>query len=234
MATVKISKHISYKEAIHSDTAIRRGIKNEPNDEQLAVMKELAKNVFEPLIIQFKESIHINSFFRSIALNKTIGWSRTSQHCSGEAIDIIGTNGVTNKQLFDYIKNNIEFDQLIWEFGTSKNPDWVHVSFTTNKPNRKQILKSVKDGNPVYQIMEAGIVVEQPEKTVKTKKKGKKGIVAVKTVLNIRNKPSADGKVVGQLKNGLKIKIISEDKDWYQIKTSKYSGWVSTKYVKLK
>ena len=234
MAIINISKHISYKEANHSDTATRRGIKNEPNDEQLAAMKVLAKNVFEPLRVHFNEPIHINSFFRSVALNKTIGGSRTSQHCTGEAIDIKGTNGITNKQLFDYIKNNLEFDQLIWEFGTDKNPDWVHVSYTTTQLNRKSILKAVKGGNPVYQVMEVGNVVEEPKTTQPVKKKSTKGVIAVKTVLNIRNKPATNAKVVGQLKNGLKVKIISEDKDWYQVKTIKFSGWVSKKYVQLK
>jgi len=234
MAIIKISKHISYKEATFSATAIRRRIKNEPDEKQLRAMKLLAKKVFEPLRVHVNEPIHINSFFRSVALNKTIGGSKTSQHCTGEAVDIKGSNGITNKQLFDYIKENLEFDQLIWEYGTDNEPYWVHVSYTTAKPNRKQILKAVKGGHPVYQVMEKGNIVEEPEKSKKTKKKGTKGIVTVKTVLNIRNKPTIKGKVVGQLKNGLKIKIIKEDKDWYQIKTSKYSGWVSKKYVKLK
>ncbi len=234
MAIINISKHISYKEATHSDTATRRGIKNDPNDEQLAAMKALAKNVFEPLRVHFNEPIHINSFFRSVALNKTIGGSRTSQHCTGEAIDIKGTNGISNKQLFDYIKENLAFDQLIWEFGTDKNPDWVHVSYTAIKPNRKNILKAVKGGNPVYQVMEIGNLIAAPETTQLVKKKSTKGVIAVKTALNIRNKPATDAKVVGQLKNGLKVKIISEDKDWYQVKTSKFFGWVSKKYVQLK
>ena len=138
--------------------------------------------------------------------------------------------------MFDYIKDNLDFDQLIWEFGTDKNPDWVHVSYTETRANRKQILKAVKDGKPVYQIIEKGITIEEESKTeeVASKKKSKKGGVTVKTLLNVRKEPSKDAKVVGQLKNGKKIKIISAEKDWYQIKTSKYSGWVSDKYVKIK
>ncbi|MBL4594474.1 MAG: SH3 domain-containing protein [Flavobacteriales bacterium] len=233
MATVKISKHITYKEGTHSNTATRRRMRNDPNEEELAAMKLVAKKIFEPLRIHFDAPIRIISFFRSAALNKTIGGSRTSQHCKGEAVDIEATGDITNKQLFDYIKDNLEFDQLIWEFGTSKNPDWIHVSFTSTKPNRKRILKAVKDGNPVYQVVEAGIEVEQPEEEGITKKKSKKGIVAVKTLLNVRKKPSTEAKMVGQLKNGKKIKIVGEENDWYNIKTSKYSGWVSAKYVKL-
>ncbi|PCI94912.1 MAG: hypothetical protein COB15_12725 [Flavobacteriales bacterium] len=236
MAVIKISKHISYKEGTHSNTATRRRMRNEPDEVQLKAMKLLSKEVFEPLRAHFDQPIRVNSFFRSAALNKAIGGSRTSQHCSGEAIDIDATNGVTNKQLFDYIKDNLDFDQLIWEFGTDKNPDWVHVSYTETRANRKQILKAVKDGKPVYQIIEKGITIEEESKTeeVASKKKSKKGVVTVKTLLNIRKEPSKDAKVVGQLKNGKKIKIISAEKDWYQIKTSKYSGWVSDKYVKIK
>ena len=234
MAVTKISKHISYKEGVRSDTATRNRIRNEPNEEQLAAMKIVAKKVFEPLRVHFDTPIRINSFFRSTALNKRIGGSGTSQHCKGEAIDMDATGEITNKQLFDYIKENLEFDQLIWEFGTSKEPDWVHVSHTSAKPNRNRILKAVKGGNPVYQVIEAGKELKEKKEDVEviSKKKSKKGIVAVKTLLNVRKKPSKEGKVVGQLKNGKKIKIISEDSGWYQIKTSKFSGWVSAKYVK--
>jgi zinc D-Ala-D-Ala carboxypeptidase len=233
MAVTKISKNISYKEGVRSDTATRNKIRNEPDEEQIKAMKEVAKQVFEPLRANFDKPIRINSFFRSVALNKRIGGSGSSQHCKGEAIDMDATGEVTNKQLFDYIKKNLEFDQLIWEFGTTKEPDWIHVSFTTKRENRKQILKAVKGGSPIYQVIKEGKVVEEPKETPREKKKGKKGIVAVKTLLNVRKKHTTDSKVVGQLKNGKKIKIISEEQGWYQIKTSKYSGWVSAKYVKL-
>ncbi|MDG1476719.1 MAG: D-Ala-D-Ala carboxypeptidase family metallohydrolase [Vicingaceae bacterium] len=233
MAVLKISKNISYKEGTHSNTAIRRRIKNEPNEAQLKAMKTLAKKVFEPLRENFGEPIRVNSFFRSIALNKAIGGSRTSQHCSGEAIDMDGMNGVTNKKIFDYIKKNLDFDQLIWEFGNDKNPDWVHVSYKSAKENRKQVLKAVADGNPVYQIIEAGKEIAQPEAVV-SKKKSRKAVVAVKTVLNVRKKPAKDAKVVGQIKNAKKVKIISEEPGWYQIKADKHSGWVSADYIKLK
>jgi len=140
----RISKHISYREATHSNTGTRLSINNAPNDEQLTAMKLLAEKVFEPLRIHFDKPIRINSFFRCTALNAAVGGSLSSQHRKGEAIDMDGTNGITNKMLFDYIKDNLEFDQLIWEYGTDKEPDWVHVSFTERKPNRNNILKAVK------------------------------------------------------------------------------------------
>lgn len=133
-----ISKHISYAEATVSQTATRRGIDNAPNKQQLDNMKLVAEKVFEPLRLQFG-AIRVSSFFRSRALNTAIKGSKTSQHMTGEAIDIQALNGVENRHLFNYIKNQLDFDQLIWEFGDDRNPSWVHVSYSSKK-NRKQIL----------------------------------------------------------------------------------------------
>jgi hypothetical protein len=138
----RISKHITYKESVHSDTAIRKGITNSPEPKQLERMKLIAENVFEKAREHFKEPIYINSFFRSVTLNSSIGGSKTSQHCSGEAMDIrMGYNSETsNKELFNYIKDNLDFDQLIWEFGSDEEPRWVHVSYSDN--NKCQILRA--------------------------------------------------------------------------------------------
>ena len=142
----KISKHISYKEATQSNTAIRKGIENIPDATQLKAMKALAQNVFEPVRSYFNKPIRVNSFFRSVALNKAIGGSSSSQHCKGEAIDIDATNGFTNKQIFDYIRDNLEFDQLILEYPDSKGEaSWIHVSYTNKRENRKQILVAIKN-----------------------------------------------------------------------------------------
>ena len=139
---MKISEHLDLSELIRSESAKRNGISNMPTEEHIANFKELAEKVFEPIRNNFRCPIHISSGYRSAALNKCIGGSTTSQHCKGQAIDIDmdGTpNGVTNKMVFDYIKDNLEFDQLINEFDYS----WVHVSYT-NGNNRGQILKAVK------------------------------------------------------------------------------------------
>jgi len=233
MAELNISKNISFKDGTHSHTAIRRRMKNEPNEGQLEAMKTIANKVFEPLSENFDEPIRVNSFFRSIALNKTIGGSRTSQHCNGEAMDIEATTDAANKNIYDYILKNLDFDELIWEFGTDKNPDWIHVSYKSPTENRKRVLKSVSEGKPVYQVVEAGKVLEVTEAAI-SKKKSRKGTVTVKTLLNVRKKPAKDSKVVGQLENGKKVKIISEEPGWYQIKSDKQSGWVSADYIKLK
>jgi hypothetical protein len=146
---MKLSQHLDLAEVTRSDSAKRKGISNMPTPEHIENFKKLAENIFEPSRKHFGVPIMISSGYRSKALNTAIGGSLTSQHCSGEAIDIDmdGTaNGVTNKMVFDYIKSNLNFDQLIWEFGTKDAPDWVHVSFESTGKQRKQILRAIKSG----------------------------------------------------------------------------------------
>jgi len=146
---MQISKHLSLAEVSRSETAKRRGINNTPSGEHLENFKKLAENIFEPIREHFGVPIHISSGYRSKELNSAIGGSATSQHCSGEAIDIDmdgSASGVTNAQVFNFIKDNLQFDQLIWEFGSDSNPDWVHVSYETTGKQRKQILKAIKSG----------------------------------------------------------------------------------------
>ena len=140
-----ISKHISYKEATDSKTAKSRKIDNTPNDIQLSNMKLLAEKVFEPLRENIANPIKVSSFFRSVALNKAIGGSSTSQHTAnnGAAMDLQAIKGATNRDIFEYIKDNLTVDQLIYEFGDDKNPAWVHVSYK-KEGNRQQILRAVK------------------------------------------------------------------------------------------
>ena len=123
-----------------------------PTEEHLANMKKLAENVFQPIRDHFNVPIHISSGYRSLELNKAIKGAKTSQHVLGQAVDIdMDGTEITNKQVFDYIKKNLEFDQLIWEFGTDNNPAWVHVSFNSKGRQRKQILKATKkNGKTVY------------------------------------------------------------------------------------
>ena len=149
---VRISKHISYKEATRSATALRLGIDNKPNEYELQNMEMVAKKVFEPLREAVDAPIKINSFFRCEELNKAIGGSSKSQHCQGRAIDIDDIYGhVSNAFMYYYIKDNLDFDQLIWEFGTDDSPDWVHVSYVDEDSNRKRCLKAYReDGKTKY------------------------------------------------------------------------------------
>ena len=150
-----ISKHISYKEGVYSRTALRRGIKNNPNAEQMENMITIAEEVFEPLRMWVGGPIKINSFFRSPELNKAIGGSSKSQHCLGQAIDIDDTFGkMSNADMYEFIKQNLDFDQMIWEFGGDDNPDWVHVSYVSPEENRQRCLKAYKEkGKTKYAII---------------------------------------------------------------------------------
>ena len=150
---MQISKHLSLAEVSRSETAKRKGINNTPSGAHLENFKKLAENVFEPIREHFGVPIHISSGYRSKELNSAIGGSSTSQHCQGEAIDIdMDGTSITNAQIFHFIKDNLVFDQMIWEFGTDKNPDWVHVSYESTGKQRKQILKAVKSGGKTSYI----------------------------------------------------------------------------------
>ena len=143
---MKISNHITYAEAIHSNTSKRRGIDNTPSQTQVEAMKLLAEKVFEPLREWVGGPIKVNSFFRSEALNEAIGGSGTSQHCKGQAIDIDDVYGrKSNAEMYNWIKENLDFDQMIWEFGTDMQPNWVHVSYVSEEKNRNKCLKAYKE-----------------------------------------------------------------------------------------
>jgi len=152
---MKISDHISYKEAIRSNTALRLDIDNTPGGYELTNMTGVAINVFEPLRKWVGGPIKINSFFRSKDLNTAIGGSVNSQHCEGRAIDLDDTFGYkTNAEMFHYIKKNISFDQLIWEFGDDENPNWIHVSYVSEDQNRKRCLQAYKlNGKTKYKLI---------------------------------------------------------------------------------
>jgi len=135
-----ISKHISWHEGTYSRTGERRDLDNTPNKDQLKCMKEVAENLFEPLREWVGGGIKINSFFRGEPVNTAIGGSTRSQHMKGQAIDIDDTFGhKTNAEMYHYIKDNLDFDQMIWEFGSDENPNWLHISWVSHRPNRKKL-----------------------------------------------------------------------------------------------
>ena len=153
---MKLSKNLSLAEFTRSQTAKRRGIDNTPTDDHLEAAKKLAENIFQPIREHFGKPIFITSGYRSEALNKAIGGSTTSQHSKGEAIDIDmdGHGKPTNTEVFYYIKENLDFDQLIWEFGDDENPDWVHISFKAIGEQRNQILQAKRNsaGKTYYEL----------------------------------------------------------------------------------
>ena len=142
---MNITKNFSLRELTYSQTAIKNGIPNIPTDpEILANLKALCEKVLQPLRDGLGYSIRIASGYRSLALNKLVGGVKASQHSIGQAADIDLYD--KNVDVFNYIASNLDFDQMIWEFGTESNPDWVHVSYESTGKQRKQILKAVKSG----------------------------------------------------------------------------------------
>ena len=154
---MKISDHITFAEAIHSNTAKRCGINNIPNEEQTNNMKKIAEKIFEPLRLWVGGAIKINSMFRSEELNKAIGGASSSQHCKGMAIDLDDVYGhKTNAEMFSWIRRHCNFDQLIWEFGDDNNPSWIHVSYQSVDKNRNRVLLAEKEfGKTTYKIIKS-------------------------------------------------------------------------------
>ena len=151
-----ISKHVSYHEGTYSRTGERRDLDNTPNEDQLKCMKEVAENLFEPLREWVGGPIKINSFFRGEPVNTAIGGSTRSQHMKGQAIDIDDTFGhKTNAEMYHYIKDNLDFDQMIWEFGSNENPNWLHISWVSHRPNRKKLTIAKKVNGRTKYIHEA-------------------------------------------------------------------------------
>ena len=150
-----ISKHISDKEGVYSRTAQRLDINNTPTKQHKENMVKIAEEVFEPLRMYVGGPIKINSFYRSPELNKAIGGSIKSQHCQGQAIDLDDTFGrATNAEMFEFVKEHLDFDQMIWEFGNNNNPDWVHVSYVSPQQNRNRCLKAYKkEGKTCYKTI---------------------------------------------------------------------------------
>ena len=143
---MKLSNNLSVKEVTKSNTAKRFGIDNKPTIEHLQNLKAIALNIFQPARNHFKKPIFVSSGYRSEDLNEKIGGSKTSQHSKGQALDLDAHTfgGLTNKELFDFISEHLEFDQIIWEFGTDEEPDWIHVSYVSSGINRGESLKAYK------------------------------------------------------------------------------------------
>jgi hypothetical protein len=150
---MKISDHLDLVEVTRSETAKRKGISNMPTEAHLENFKKLAEKIFEPIRSHFNVPIHISSGYRSKELNTAIGGALSSDHCKGMAIDLDQqghSGGITNKEIFEYIKENLKFKQLIWEGGTKEEPDWVHCAYDENNL-KNEILRAVKvNGKMTY------------------------------------------------------------------------------------
>lgn len=146
---MNIGKYTTIEKLTKSQMAERHQIDNQPDAIQLANLKLLIEKVYDPLCNHFNRAIPISSGFRSKSLNSVIGGAKNSQHATGQAIDLDcdgdGTP-ITNNAVFYWLYNNVDFDQIIWEYGNDITPAWVHVSFN-EAGNRRQVLKIKKGGN---------------------------------------------------------------------------------------
>ena len=153
---MKLSENFSLEELTKSQTATRKGIDNTPSPEHQDNLKSLCTHVLQPIRDHFDRVVTVSSGYRSPELCTAIGSKITSQHAKGQAADF-EIFGVSNKELADYINQNLDYDQLILEYWKESDPNsgWVHCSFKT-EGNRKQYLKAYKDENnkTCYQPME--------------------------------------------------------------------------------
>ena len=150
---MKLTKNFSLNEMTKSQTALRRGIDNEPNNDEIDNLRILCEYVLQPVREHFDKPVTINSGFRSSELNKAIGGSGTSDHCKGMAADI-EIAGIDNSVIAEWIEENCDFRQLILEFYTPGVGDsgWVHVSYNSDD-NEKKVMTALKEnGRTVYKL----------------------------------------------------------------------------------
>lgn len=148
-----ISEHITYGEATNSPTAKSKGIKNIPDATTLKRMKLAAKMIFEPVRNYFDKPVYVSSFYRSPDLNVAIGGSKTSSHPRGEALDMDGDvyGSPSNVQIFEYIRDNLQFDQLIIEGIFDGKIAWVHCSYKETGNRNNILFMYKKNGKTIYE-----------------------------------------------------------------------------------
>ena len=161
---MKLSKNFSLKEMTASQTAERKGINNNPNDDQITALQKLCENILQPVRDHYATPVTVSSGFRSEELCEAIGSSKTSQHAKGQAADF-EIFGIANADLAKYIIENLDFDQLILEFHNPEEPNsgWIHCSYKNKEENRKQVLRAYRndDGKTVYEPYDPSWAVER-------------------------------------------------------------------------
>ena len=151
---MRLSQNFTLAEMIKSQTAERKGINNNPNEDNIENLQRLCEHILQPVREHYGKVVSVSSGFRSPELCVAIGSSVNSQHASGQAADF-EIYGVSNKELADYIADNLDFDQLILEYWKPEEPNsgWVHCSYKNSESNRKEYLRAIKgsDGRTSYQ-----------------------------------------------------------------------------------
>ena len=137
---MKLSNNLWLSEVIKSDTAVRRGIDNNPTELHISNLTYIAEKIFQPIREHFGCPIFVSSGYRSKALNEAIGGSQRSFHSHGMALDLDmdgKAQNVSNTDIFNFIKDNLEYTELIWEFGTEDKPDWIHVAIAKGRETER-------------------------------------------------------------------------------------------------
>jgi zinc D-Ala-D-Ala carboxypeptidase len=147
----QLTKNFSLAEMVKSETALRRGMDNTPGDTEIANLKRLAEKVLQPIRDHYGRGVKVNSGFRHPDVNAAVGGSRTSDHTKGMAADI-EIPGVANGDLAEWIKDNLEYTQLILEFYTPGIPDsgWVHVSYDPSNLKKQVLTAARQNGKTAY------------------------------------------------------------------------------------
>ena len=149
---MKLSKNLWLSEVVKSNTATRKGIDNSPTEEHINNLKYLAKKIFQPIREHFGCPIFVSSGYRSKALNEAIGGSQRSFHSHGCALDLDMDNKaskISNTDIFNFIKESLEYTELIWEFGDEDKPDWVHVAIAKGRENEKNAKVAYRENGKV-------------------------------------------------------------------------------------
>lgn len=153
---MRLSRNLTLIEGIRSATAKNYNISNIPSEKHMLNMFILANNCFQPIRDYFDNPIYVSSFYRSEELNVKVGGSKNSDHTKGCAIDLDADvfGGLDNKDIFNFVKENLDFKLLIWEFGDDFDPDWVHISYEFGSNDMKRILRAEYDENGQKQYVE--------------------------------------------------------------------------------
>jgi zinc D-Ala-D-Ala carboxypeptidase len=149
---MNLTKNFTLHEMTKSETALRKGLDNTPGETEIANLKLLCEKVLQPVRDHFGKGVKVNSGYRSPEVNSSVGGSRTSDHCQGQASDI-EIPGVANPELAEWIRDNLEYRQLILEFYTPGGPPdggWVHVSYDPNDLKKQDLTATRRNGKTVY------------------------------------------------------------------------------------
>ncbi len=230
---VQISTNYTLFDFVRSATAERNKLTDQynPSPEVVEALRQLATHVIEPVRAKIGQPLTITSGYRSPSLNRLIGGARNSDHSFGRAVDLqlrLPNGQANNRLIFDTILElNLPFRQLIWEFGTELEPDWVHVAYNA-QDNKKQILRALRNQGKTVYVPYRPVVIEKA-----AIEPGDKAEVDA-TSLNIRQAPDPKSPTVAKpLAKGTIVQVIRILGGWAEVEVIGIEGWVSAKFLNI-